>query len=287
MIKFNSVLLSVFSKLPFPVIYILSNILYYPLYYVFSYRTKVVHSNLLNAFPEKSEKERTVLAKKFYRYLCDLILESTKLENFTTEEIIKRVHAKNPQEVLRFLEKGQSVIIANGHYGNWEWGIPRLATMSKHPALFIYKPLTNKIFETVFNKARTNLGGIMVPMKQTIRKTVEYKDKAHSSVFLIDQTPTRQGSDYFIDFLNQPTLVFKGIEKIAQKTNYPVIYCHIDRVKRGYYAAEFTTLAENPQNSKENELTIQLNKFLEDIIKNKPELWLWSHKRWKHKPDHD
>src|SRR5690606_39086922 len=130
-------------------------------------------------------------------------------------------------------------------------------------------------------------GGTMVPMKSTLRKILAYQDKLHTSVFLGDQTPTRNASDYFIDFLNQPTLVFKGIEKIAQKTNFPVVYCHIDRVKRGYYQAKFTTLVEQPKLTMENEITLLHNKFLEEIIKEKPELWLWSHKRWKHKPEHD
>lgn len=261
--------------------------MYYLVYYVFSYRTKIVYTNLQNSFPEKSDQERKIIEKKFYRYLCDLILENTKIKSFTEKEIRKRVHIKNPKEILKYFDKGQSVIIANGHYANWEWGIPRLAVLSNYPALIIYKPLTNKAFETAFNKARTHLGGTMVPMKQTARKIVEYQDQVHSSVFLIDQTPTKQGSDYFINFLNQPTLVFKGIEKIAKKANYPVVYCHIDRVKRGYYSVEFTTLVENPNETKENELTLLLNGFLEDIIKRKPELWLWSHKRWKHKPSHD
>lgn len=285
--KLSSGLIYILSLIPFSVLFFISNILYYILYYGIGYRKKVVYTNLQNSFPEKTAQEREVIAKKYYRYLSDLIFEIIKMRSISKSEMIKRMHLTNPEEVLQYINKGQSIIFVNGHYANWEWGIPRLSLMSEAPSLVIYKPLTNQGFEKTFNAMRTRFGGIMVPMKNTIRKILDYKNTVHSSVFLIDQTPTRHGSDYFIDFLNQPTLVFKGIEKIAQKTNYPIIFCHMDRIKRGYYQAEFTTLIIDPKNTKEHEITLLQNKFLEDIIKKKPELWLWSHKRWKHKPKHD
>ena len=285
--KLLSILLSLLAALPLSILYLVSNILYYLLYYVFRYRLKVVSSNLKNAFPEKSTSERKKIEKKYYRYLADLTVEVIKMKSISKEDIKKRMHLVNTELVDNYFDNNKSIIFVTGHYGNWEWGIPRLSLISNHPSLIIYKPLSNKRFEAIFNKMRTRFGGTMVPMKNTLRKIVEYRDTVHASVFLNDQTPSLKSSDYFINFLNQPTLVFKGIEKIARKTNYPIVYCHIDRIKRGYYQAEFTTLVENPKKTKENEITQLHNKFLEDIIKEKPELWLWSHKRWKHKPKHD
>lgn len=287
MTKLGSFFLSLLASLPLSILYLFSDLLYYILYYIIGYRLKVVSSNLKNSFPDKSDKERKVIAKKFYRYFADLIVEIAKMKTISQKEMIKRMHLLNPEVVLDFINNGKSIMIVTGHYANWEWGIPRLALMSQHPALVIYKPLSNKSFGKTFNDMRTRFGGTMVSMRETIRQLLAHKDQVHSSVFLGDQTPTRSGSDYFIDFLNQPTLVFKGIEKVAHKTNYPIVYCHIDRVKRGYYQVEFTTLVENPEDTKENEITLKHSRFLEDIIKQKPEFWLWSHKRWKHKPKHD
>lgn len=285
--KLSSVLLSIVAALPLSILYILSDGLYVLLYYVFGYRLAIVSTNLQNAFPEKSVLERKEIAKRYYRYLADLIVETIKMKSISRKEIKKRMLLINPELIHHYFEENQSIIFVTGHYGNWEWGIPRMSLISDNPSLVIYKPLSNKGFEEIFNRMRTRFGGTMVPMKNTLRKIIEHQNKLHASVFLSDQTPTRNGSDYFIDFLNQPTLVFKGIEKIAQKTNFPIVYCHIDRVKRGYYQAKFTTLAEQPKFTVENEITLLHNKFLEEIIKEKPELWLWSHKRWKHKPKHD
>lgn len=272
------------SLLPFWALYVLSDILYYILYYLVGYRRKVVAENLTNSFPKKSKEDLMKIEKMFYRSFADLIVENLKMASISAEESKKRLTILNKEVVLDYLEKGQPVILVTAHYANWELGIHALSLLSSHPSLIIYKPLNNTVFGTVYNKIRSRFGALMVPMRQTLRKIMEFQDQAHASVFLADQTPARRESKHFISFLNQPTLMFLGIEKIAKKLNYPVIYSHIDRTKRGYYTCEFTTLVTNPSTCSENQITDIHSTFLEKIIQEKPELWLWSHKRWKHKP---
>jgi len=274
------------SLLPFRILYILSDIIYFFLYRIFKYRREVVAENLAHSFPEKTEKERQIIERKFYRFLPDLIVENIKMRTMSASQSKRRLKLLNPEIPLNFLNNDQSLILVSSHYANWEWGIHSLSLMTERPALIIYKPLSNHSFGEIYNKMRSRFGAIMVPMKQTLRKIMEYRNQTHTSVFLADQTPTRKDSNYFISFLNQQTPVFKGIEKIAAKTNFPIIFCHIDRVKRGYYTAKFIVLVEEPKKCSENEITTIHNQFLEKIICEKPELWLWSHKRWKHKP-HD
>jgi len=132
---------------------------------------------------------------------------------------------------------------------------------------------------------RSRFGALMTAMKSTMRKVAELRDDAVLFVLVSDQTPARVETRFFLPFLNQPTSVFLGIEKIARTTGYPVVYCHINRIKRGYYEADFKTIAEHPRDIPEHEITRIHMAELENIIKQKPELWLWSHKRWKHKPE--
>jgi len=271
--------------LPFWALYVVADVIYFFLYYIAKYRRKVVSKNLSLSFPNKSQEDRDKIERKFYKSLADIIVENVKMRTMSASQSKKRLKLLNPELPLSYLNNEQSIIFATGHYANWEWGIHSLSLMTEKPALIIYKPLSNKKFGEIYNKMRSRFGAIMVPMKQTLRKIIEYKDRPHTSVFLGDQTPARSESNYFIPFLNQETLVFKGIEKIATKTNYPVIYCHIDRVKRGYYTAKFTLLTDEPSKLPKNEITKIQNQFLEKIIYTKPELWLWSHKRWKHKPN--
>ena len=270
------------SKLPFSALYLLSDALYLLIYYVFGYRKKVVFKNLRNSFPEKTELEIQQIAKKFYRYFPDLIVEAIKMADISEQEVIKRIELLNPEEVYQHFDKGKAVIGVTAHYGNWELGIFRLSLMTKNPRLIIYKPLNNKAFDEVYNGIRTRFGATMVPMKQILRHIVRLRNTPHISMFVADQTPVYQDSDYFMPFLNQEALVYTGTERIAKMTNNPVVYCHIGRKeKRGHYYCKFTTLVENPAEHAEHEITHIHNRFTEKMIRENPPYWLWTHNRWK------
>lgn len=279
--RFTASILYFLSLLPFPVLYFLSDILYGILYYIFKYRRKVVLNNLLNSFPEKSRSEIELIEKRFYRYLADLMLESIKTLTISAKEIKKRFIFKNIEILKNHLQNGKSVIAVSGHYGNWEWGPVATGLELNEKVLVVYKPLSDKRFEGLMNSMRSRFGSIMVPMKLTFRKVIEYKDEPNVLVLIGDQTPAREESHYFTTFLNQQTAVFLGVEKIALKLNNPIVYFSINRIKRGYYECVVKSLIENPENTIEHEITEAHIKELEKNIRIHPEFWLWSHKRWK------
>ena len=283
--KIISIFLYLLSLLPFRLLYLLSDILYLVIYYVFKYRRKVVEQNLLNSFPEKTIDERRKIEKKFYRHLCDLIFESLKTMTISPETMGKRFVFTNLPELTNYFDAGKSVIAVSGHYGNWEWGPLAAANILREKVLVVYKPLSDKRFEKLINKMRSRFGAVMVPMKHTLRKIIEHKGKPHVLVLVGDQTPPREESHYFTNFLNQPTAIFLGIEKIALRTNDPVIYFSINKIKRGYYECSIKHLVEAPDQTQEFEITNIHTKQLDTIIRNNPEYWLWSHKRWKFSPD--
>lgn len=280
----SSFFLYLISSLPFKFLYIVSDVAYWVVYRIMGYRKKVVRKNLSLSFPQKSALERKEIEKKFYRFLPDLMVEALKMRTITATEMKKRMHFVNPEVMTDYLDKGCPVVVLTAHYGNWEWGIYRLGLMTDKPLLIIYKPLSNKNFDSIFNKIRSRFGALMVPMQQTLRQVLKHKNQPHLSVFVADQAPPYQGSDYAISFLNQSTLVFTGAGRIAQKIDAPMVYCHIDRVSRGHYSCQFTLLTDSPKDFTVHELTDRYNHFAEKIIQNKPELWLWSHNRWKRKP---
>lgn len=278
-------LLKLISLLPFWILYFLSDILFVSLFYLFKYRRHVVQMNLGNAFPEKSVRERAAIERKYYRFLADLIVESVKSISITKSELRRRFEIENITDITKHLQMGNSVIAVSGHYGNWEWGPLRIALELEHDVLVVYKPLTDKNFDNLIKKVRSRFGTVMIPMKQTLRKVSEYKNKPHVLVLIGDQTPARDESKYFTTFLNQQTAVFLGVEKIAVKTNNAIVYFSITRVKRGYYKCIIKSLVNEPKECKEYEITKAHTNELEILINKKPEYWLWSHKRWKFKPE--
>jgi len=271
------------SLLPFWLLYLVSDLLFVVLYYIIGYRRKVVQENLRNAFPEKSAAERDDLEKKYFKYLADLMMETIKMVSISKEEMQRRVMVTNPEVVKGYEAIGKSVTAVAGHYCNWEWAGFEFSIDTR--LFVIYKPLSNAAFDEFFIKTRTRFGAIAVAMKQTLRTMVTHKNEFTVTVFAGDQTPVREQTNYFTEFLNQPTAVFLGIEKIAKMIDSAVIFYDMKRVKRGYYTYTIVPLIENSKDSAPHEITEAHVKYLDSMIRREPQYWLWSHRRWKFKPE--
>lgn len=270
------------SLLPFRVLYIISDFLYFVIYTLAGYRKKVVYQNLKNSFPEKSDAEIDTIAKKFYHFFCDLILETIKTLTINERALRKHISFDDTSLFEKYAAQNQSVIIVMGHLGNWELGGARFAIEPHHRLYVIYHPLSNKYFNNLIVYMRTRLGNRLYAMSEVLRGMVRDRGELTATAFIADQTPQPNGA-YWTTFLNQDTPVFVGTEKIAQKFKYPVIYLSIKRPKRGKYVMECELLVEKPENTSENQISEMHTKRLEqDIIEN-PEIWLWTHRRWKHK----
>lgn len=272
------------SLLPFRLLYILSDGLYFIIFHLLGYRKDVVYTNLRNSFPEKSEQEIDTIARKYYKYLCDLTLETFKTLTISPKAMLK--HCKFEEASLaKFNElaaKDQSIILVMGHLGNWEWAGNTVSLSCKHKLNVIYHPLSNNYMDGLMCKMRSRFGTGLIPMKDTFRRMIAERKNLTATAFIADQTPSYEGT-YWMTFLNQDTPVFKGTELIAKKINFPVVYGGIRRLKRGYYEIFIDMLVENPKETNEGDITEIHTRRLEADIQAYPELWIWSHRRWKHK----
>ena len=269
------------TLLPFGALYKVSDGLYH-LLSMSGYRKGVVLNNLKNSFPSKSEMEIELISKNYFRYLCDLILETLKTMNMSAQESKERCVFHTPEWLNNLDKEGRSFIIVMGHYGNWEWAGPSFTLNTNHQLVVIYRPLSNTYFEKMMCRMRTRFGTRITPVNLTLRDMVANRKLVTATAFIADQTATRLNS-YWTTFLNQDTPVFTGPEKLAVKFNYPVVYMNVQRTRRGYYEVFPELLFSAPQDTKENEITEVFMKRLEQQIMVDPTTWLWSHRRWKHK----
>lgn len=276
--------LCVLSLLPLSVLYILADGTYFLLYFVFAYRRSVVRTNLLNALPDRTLQEIVIIEKRFYRYLSSLVFEIVKMSSISKHEIKRRFVFKNKEQVQEYLDRSQSVLICSAHYGNWEWGTLGIGLNFSADHYPIYKPLTNPTFDTWFKKVRSKFGNRLIAMRQTMRALQASKDKPSIFSFGNDQAPSKDESHYWTSFMHQASSVQLGIEKIAKRTNQPIFYFKVNVLKRGFYTVDCVPLCLNPAETTEFEITEMHTRFLEEIIRAKPEYWLWSHRRWKYKP---
>ncbi|MCX6257514.1 MAG: lysophospholipid acyltransferase family protein [Bacteroidia bacterium] len=276
----------ILSLLPLSLLYGLSWIIYLLIFHVIGYRKKVVFGNLRNSFPDKPEIEIHKIARKFYRHLSDLFVEIVKLMSLNKKQILKRVVFKNQELVDELFRKNRSITGIIGHYGNWEW-MGCYGVITRHHLLTIYKPLSDKAFDRLMLKMRSKFGAIMVPMQKIYRELLKY-DQLHEptiSIFVADQSPVKSEIHYRTSFLNQDTPIYLGPEKIAKKMNHAVIFYRVDKVRRGYYEVTPELLFDNVSGVPEDVITEAHVRALERVITERPEFWLWSHRRWKHMKD--
>ncbi len=272
------------ALLPLRVLYIFSDFLFLLLYYFPSYRRKVVITNLKNAFPEKSELELRSIEKKFYKHLADLFVETLKLTHMSKKQLLRRCTVTNPEIMDILLNDKRDTVAVLGHYNNWEWLII-ISQYTNYRFTSIYKPLQNKYFDNFLNNIRTQYGTLLVPMSLILREIINDRKNGINtfSAFISDQTPAKGDIRYWTSFLNQDTPVYLGAEKIATKYDMAVVFFNLQKVKRGYYNLTIELLFDHAKGLPEYAITEKHVKRLEEIIKEKPEYWLWTHRRWKHK----
>jgi KDO2-lipid IV(A) lauroyltransferase len=279
---FYYILILPVSLLPYPLLYLLSDFVYFVMYRMVGYRKEVVFTNLKNSFPNKSEQELKKIMSDFYHHLCDIIMESIKGFTISENQLRKRLIIKNPEFSNYFADKGQSIIFVGGHYNNWEICAQAFAMYSNHKCIGIYKPLSNTFINDKIYTSRSRYGMNLVSMKQT-KKSFEEGSEAKAIVFGSDQNPANPKRAHWVQFLNQDTGVLFGVEKYAKEYDWPVVFVSISKVKRGYYEVEYSLVTDKPKEEPHGKITEDFTERLEQDIINQPQYWLWSHKRWKHK----
>ena len=273
------------SCIPFRALYLLSDLLYCLLFYIVRYRRKTAHRNICECFPEMSHADAERIEKSFYRFFADMLLESVKMCSISEDEMRRRMRFTNADAVNAVLDGGKSVSLFLGHYGNWEWvsSMPLWLT-KKAIAAQIYHKLRDKDFNRLILYNRGRMGAVSVDMRKTARYVNELAIEHKVSIigYIADQSPKMRESTHFLTFLHHKTPVLVGPEKITKHYGHEAWFVKVTRVGRGYYEVEFVKMHDNPKSLPDFKLTEIYYRMLEQTIEEHPELYLWTHKRFKH-----
>ena len=272
--------------LPFRLLYLFSDIVYFFVYHIIGYRKKTVRQNLAIALPELTNQERLVIEKKFYHHMCDMFLEMIKTMNISKKEICKRFVFKNIDMYKEIEKQGKSVAIICSHYASYEW-IISMNYYSDFVSYGIYKQLKNPYFDKLVHKIRSRFNAKLITTKQTVPTIINNNKNDVLALygFASDQSPKAKGAMHWSKFMGIEVPVHVGAEMLSKRYNMNLIYLNTKKVKRGHYEATLELLSDNPKDVPNFELTDQYLKLLEKQIYEAPEYYLWTHKRWKYRRD--
>jgi len=274
------------SKLPFKLLYLLSDFIYFLLYKVLKYRVKTVRYNLKLCFPERSADDLKSIEKKFYEHLCDLFLEMIKTLTIKPSELDKRFVYTNLELIKGYEAKQKSIIIMLPHYGNWEW-INSLGLLLNFKGYGVYKPLKNKYFDNLIRNIRSRFNAELISTHDTTGVIRENQAKGlyGAYLFLSDQTPLLRPNLHWEKFMGVEVPVHMGAEGLARKLDMNILYLKISKIKRGYYQATFSEITDDIRNEPKYKPTRKFLDKVESQVREVPEHYFWTHKRWKYKDD--
>jgi KDO2-lipid IV(A) lauroyltransferase len=269
------------SLLPFPVIYLISDVVYFFLYHVFGYRRAVVMSNLKIAFPDKTEEELTKISKQFYHNLTDTFIEIIKLISMSDKAFDKRCQG-DFSIIEQLAQKGKNIQLHTGHQFNWEFGSLLMSKkITTIPTYAIYMPINNKAMERLFLKIREKFGTLFIKATEFREKREDIFKKRFVFFLAADQNPGNPSAAFWQNYFNRPAPFITGPEVGGIKNNTAIVFVRSRITKRGHYMLECTLCTENAASTFPGEITVAFRDFLEKIIREEPHNYLWTHRRWK------
>ena len=273
----------VISILPHRLFYGFSDIAFFFVYHVFGYRREVVQNNLNLVFPDKPKEEINRIEKEFYKHLCDTFLEMVKTMNLSKKAVAKKYRVVNP-EVLLEIEKERSIIILCAHYANWEWNVS-INNYVNSKGYAVYQQVNNSYFDKFIRKTRARWNTTLITQGQTAKTVIQnFRNNVRATYGMVsDQSPQAHRAHYWTNFMGIKVPIFNGGEALARKTGLATVFLKVSKVKRGHYKAELIPIALNGKETEEHEITNTFLRLTEEQIREKPEYYLWTHKRWKHR----
>lgn len=270
------------SFLPMPILFFFSDIGFILVYYILKYRRKVVFNNLINSFPAKSETEIKEIEKKYYHHFCDILIESIKVLTISKKEIKKRFRLTNPELIQRIYDNKRSIVLYTAHQGNWEF-LAFLPLFISFQVVAFYHPQSSKYFDGLMKILRQRFGVLCVESNKGYKTIMNFtqRDILTMSYIIGDQSPKMDSTKHWVKFLNQETAFLIGADRIAKKSNQVVIFPSYKKTKRGYYDLEFKIVEDESIEKNNFEIIEKYAELLEETIEKSPEMWLWSHRRWK------
>lgn len=265
------ILLSIFSFIPYKRKGITSKVFTFVLASLVSYRKKVILTNLTSSFPEFDSNKIQTISNAYYSVLVTYLFETIQVYSKPKDFFHNKITFTNP-EILDTLPEKSNIIIGS-HYGNWEWAAMLQPLYTERKIVALYKPLSNKVLDKIVKEKRARFGLELLSMEEAVRK-ISKATESKSYIFVSDQSPAQATTGQWRNFLHQPTLFYEGAVVLAKRYGLKVFYQHVE-CKDEKYIVTYLPLDDT-------NIIDQYVLLLESQIKQMPEWWLWSHRRWKH-----
>ncbi len=280
--RWASALIGLLARLPLPLLYLSADSLFFVLFRVFGFQRALAADNVARAFPELPPEQVRLIAARSARNAAHVVIETLKSAALSETELARRVAIENPQLIAELVEKHKTVITAAAHHANWEWLQLACAAQLGAPLAALYKPLGRDSLDGAIQALRGRFGSRLIAARTALPELVEFAKQPGVIALVADQLPRPDEEKYWSVLLGRDTAFFAGPEKLARLLRAPLVFAHMQRLRRGHYRVRFELLVEPPYGQADGELMQRYIGTLEAQIREAPQDWVWIYKRWKY-----
>ena len=241
---------------------------------------KIIHSNLLTAFPELSEYERKEIIKNMWFNYGQILAEYMFIRDFRkNSNYSKKIIIENGDELKNVNLDSKPVIFISGHFNNFELMAMQIEKLGVDLAA-VYRPLNNFFLNSIMEKIRQK----HICKKQVkkgvsgTKKLLEYFKNGTSIALMIDQ---RVSQGIRCNFFDREALTTTIPAQFVKKYQAKIIPVHIERTRNNFFKLKFQKAINFSDDEDIKSITLKLNNILENMIIKNPDQWIWSHNRWK------
>lgn len=285
---FTKYSLALLSVIPLPVIGLAGYVAGTLLWLTPNRKRRITYLNLNYCLPELTTSQRHTIARKSLIHLCQTVLEIPALMKMPKKKIGSKIARITGIEYLQAgVEKGDGVILASPHLGNWE--IIGLYCSQMFPMTSLYRPQQQSIeLDNFIRQGRQRFGARLVPTDASgVKALYKALENNHLTAILPDQNPGK-GTGVFAPFFGHPANTMVLLPKLAQRNESTVLYSYTERLSWGRgFNIHFVPVDAGIYNKDKIISASTLNQGLEACIKNNLGQYWWSYKRFKVMPDNE
>lgn len=238
------------------------------------------------AFKEKDRVELKELSLEVFENSGKNAVDAIRLKNANWDEVSQMVEVEGMEHFDRAYKLGKGLVALTGHIGNFEL-IATYFALAGYKVSVIGRELYDKRLNGLLVQNREKAGIQNIPTTAKAREVIKALKSGRALGVLIDQDSFRVRG-IFVDFFGRPAKTPIGPILLAQRTGSPIVPLAIIRKEDDSYKMiireEIKTETSENKEKELMELTQKGTKFLEDIIREYPDQWVWMHNRWASQP---
>ena len=244
------------------------------------FRSKqIILTNIKNALPSTNKADLELIIQSMWENYGRILAEYVFLKDFRKEKLNDYLEIEGKEHLNKVRDSNEQVVFVSGHFNNFELMAMQIEKSGINLAA-IYRPLNNIFLNGIMEKIRTKYicKNQIKKGRSGTRELLKSFNNKNSIALMIDQ---RVSEGEKSNFFGQDAFTTTIPAQLVKKFGCKIVPIHIERYNNFYFKMKVEEPINYNKDSTIDEITLSLNKLLENMILKNPSQWIWSHNRWK------